>query len=188
MVQNSYDLGGSRGLSDFDARHRFVVSAIYELPFQRQSMGRGLAAGRDCAVPKRQPGQYRHHQQHGERRGGHTQARRQLVRSISSAALTPGLTLRYLRRSRALATWAETWSSVRRSITPIFRSPRPRSFGERLRLELRAEVFDLFNHANFGQPGNVVGTPSFGQITNTRFPTGESGSSRQIQFATRLIF
>ena len=37
-------------------------------------------------------------------------------------------------------------------------------------------------------PGNVVGAPSFGQITNTRFPTGESGSSRQIQFATRLIF
>ena len=62
------------------------------------------------------------------------------------------------------------------------------SFGERLRLELRAEVFDIFNHANFGQPGNVVGTPSFGQITNTRFATGESGSSRQIQFAMRLMF
>ena len=59
---------------------------------------------------------------------------------------------------------------------------------ERFRLQLRAEIFDLFNHANFGQPGNVVGTPSFGRITNTRFPTGESGSSRQIQFALRLIF
>ena len=34
MVQNSYDLAGSRGLSDFDARHRFVISAIYELPFR----------------------------------------------------------------------------------------------------------------------------------------------------------
>ena len=34
VVQNSYDLAGSRGLSDFDARHRFVVSAIYELPFR----------------------------------------------------------------------------------------------------------------------------------------------------------
>jgi hypothetical protein len=51
-----------------------------------------------------------------------------------------------------------------------------------------AEFFDLFNHANFGQPSNVVGSPAFGRITNTRFPTGESGSSRQIQFAMRLMF
>jgi type VI secretion system protein ImpH len=50
-----------------------------------------------------------------------------------------------------------------------------------------AEFFDLFNHANFGQPGNVVGSAAFGRITNTRFPTGESGSSRQIQFALKLI-
>jgi len=49
-------------------------------------------------------------------------------------------------------------------------------------------LFDLFNHANFGQPGNVVDAPSFGSITNTRFPTGESGSSRQIQFAMKLSF
>jgi len=52
----------------------------------------------------------------------------------------------------------------------------------------RAQFFDVFNHANFGQPGNVVGTPNFGRITNTRFPTGESGSSRQVQFALKLVF
>src|SRR5207249_6760320 len=34
VTQDSYNLAGSRGLSDFDARHRFVVSAIYELPFR----------------------------------------------------------------------------------------------------------------------------------------------------------
>jgi hypothetical protein len=60
--------------------------------------------------------------------------------------------------------------------------------GERLRVQFRAEVFDVWNHPNFGQPGNVVGSPGFGRITNTRFPTGESGSSRQIQFGVKLMF
>ena len=60
-------------------------------------------------------------------------------------------------------------------------------FGDSYRLQFRAEFFDVFNHANFGQPGNVVGSPSFGQITSTRFPTGESGSSRQIQFGVKLL-
>ena len=59
---------------------------------------------------------------------------------------------------------------------------------EKIWLQFRAEFFDLFNHANFGQPGNVVGTPSFGRIANTRFPTGESGSSRQLQLGIRLGF
>jgi hypothetical protein len=59
--------------------------------------------------------------------------------------------------------------------------------GENVSLQFRGEVFDLFNHANFGQPGNVVGTPGFGRITNTRFATGESGSSRQLQLGIQLI-
>ena len=58
----------------------------------------------------------------------------------------------------------------------------------RLRVQVRADVFDLFNHANFGPPGNIVGSPTFGRITRTRLPTGEAGSSRQIQLATRLSF
>jgi hypothetical protein len=59
---------------------------------------------------------------------------------------------------------------------------------ENFRVQFRTEIFDLFNHANFGQPGRVVGSTTFGQITNTRFPTGDSGSSRQLQFALKLIF
>jgi hypothetical protein len=60
--------------------------------------------------------------------------------------------------------------------------------GERVRAQLRAEFFDLFNHANLGQPGNIIGTLAFGRISTTRFPTGESGSSRQVQFAMKMMF
>src|SRR5215472_5522117 len=40
ILQNSLDLAANRGLSDFNARHRFVVSGFYELPFR----GRRLTA------------------------------------------------------------------------------------------------------------------------------------------------
>ena len=56
------------------------------------------------------------------------------------------------------------------------------------RLEFRVDAFDLFNHANLGPPGNIVGTPTFGRITRTRLPTGEAGSSRQIQLAVKIAY
>jgi len=34
----------------------------------------------------------------------------------------------------------------------------------------------------------TVGSTSFGVISNTRFPTGDSGSARQIQFAAKFLF
>src|SRR5262249_27578920 len=83
---------------------------------------------------------------------------------------------------------------------------------ERVTLQLRADAFNLFNHPNYGQPGTsggflaaslqplvpVTGNPalsnpgnqfgSFSTISSTRFPTGDSGSSRQIQLAVKLMF
>jgi len=58
------------------------------------------------------------------------------------------------------------------------------------RIQLRVEVFNLFNQANLGQPGRTatVGSTSLGLITNTRFPTGDSGSARQAQFAVKFLF
>ena len=60
--------------------------------------------------------------------------------------------------------------------------------GNRYRVQLRVDAFDLFNHPNFGPPGNVVGSPTFGKISRTRLPTGEAGSSRQIQLVAKLSF
>jgi len=49
-------------------------------------------------------------------------------------------------------------------------------------------AFRPFNHANFGQPGNLAGSPNFGVIANTRFPIGESRSLRQVQLGMKLLF
>ena len=59
---------------------------------------------------------------------------------------------------------------------------------ERVNLQFRTEIFDLFNHPNFGNPVNTVTSSAFGDILNTRFPVGDFGSARQIQFALKLIF
>src|SRR5215813_2583228 len=40
-VQDSYNLRGDRGLSDFDARHRFVINLLYELPFKGSRLVEG---------------------------------------------------------------------------------------------------------------------------------------------------
>jgi hypothetical protein len=58
---------------------------------------------------------------------------------------------------------------------------------ETLTLQFRAEAFNLFNHANFSYPNEIVFngsaySPSAGVITQT------NGTSRQLQFALKLIF
>ena len=40
-VQDGYDIPNQYGLSDFDARHRFVVSATYLMPFTSHALTRG---------------------------------------------------------------------------------------------------------------------------------------------------
>jgi carboxypeptidase family protein/TonB-dependent receptor-like protein len=59
---------------------------------------------------------------------------------------------------------------------------------ERFNLQFRSEMFDVFNHPNFGNPVLTATSKSFGVIQGTRFPTGDFGSSRQIQFALKLLF
>ena len=74
------------------------------------------------------------------------------------------------------------------------------SLGERARAEFRSEFYNVFNHAQLGQPQatfNPANTVGFGSITNTVnlntaivspiSPVG-SGTPREIQFAVRLEF
>jgi hypothetical protein len=187
VVQNSYDLRGDRGLSDYDARQRFVVNAIYELPFRGSRLSEGWQL---AAIGQAQSGNPVN------------------IVTTNSAVTGVANTLRpNVTGPIAIIGSVDRWFDItglapvsgfgnlgRNSVIgPGFNNMdlslmKNTRLGERMRVQFRAEFFDLFNHANFGQPGNVVGSPSFSRITNTRFPTGESGSSRQVQLGIKLMF
>jgi hypothetical protein len=56
--------------------------------------------------------------------------------------------------------------------------------GERARFQFRFETFNLFNHANFGNPSSTINTSSFGNITGLAAGT----NNRQIQLGAKLSF
>ena len=64
---------------------------------------------------------------------------------------------------------------------------------EEMRLEFRSEVFNIFNHPQYGLPQATFGIPGFGSIiqtVNTTTPVSPvgSGTPREMQFALRLVF
>jgi hypothetical protein len=50
-----------------------------------------------------------------------------------------------------------------------------------LRLQLRGEFFNAFNHANFNNPNTTVSSTTFGRITG-------AGAGRVIQLAAKVIW
>ena len=187
VVQDSDDLRGDHGPSSFDTRQRVVLRGIYDLPFR----GKGFLDGwQIAAIFQAQSGNPVN-----------------IVTTNSTVTGVPSTLRPDVTGPIAILGGVDEWfdTSV---FTPVarfgnlgrnvvvgpgfdntdFSMMKKTQLGERAHIDLRAEVFDLLNRANFGQPGNVVGTPTFGRIVNTRFPTGESGSSRQFQLGVKLVF
>jgi hypothetical protein len=229
-VQDSYNLRGDRGLSDFDVRHRFVISGLYELPFKGNQLKEGwqlsfitqsqggnpvtLLAGNAGAIGTTIPAA------NANALTGLATLRPDLIGpiTISPTAATGVIGVQWFpnlvcdpRPGGSCPAGAGValpvafisgktiyhFGSLGRNVVigPRFNNTdfsliKRTKLSENQLIEFRAEVFDLFNHANFGQPGRTaqVGSTAFGVITNTRFPTGDSGSSRQIQFALKYKF
>jgi hypothetical protein len=186
-VQDGYDIPNQYGLSDFDARHRFVLSATYQLPFQGNAWVRGWQI---ATIVQSQSGNPVN-----------------IVTSNSTLNEVPNTVrpdlVAPIRITGSVDQWFDpaSFAAVPRFgnlgrnvvVGPAFHNTdlsvsKVIAIAGRYRLQLRADAFDLFNHPNFGPPGNVVGSPTFGKISRTRLPTGEAGSSRQIQLAAKVSF
>jgi len=219
VLQNSLDPAGDKGLSDFDARNRFVLSFIYDLPFKGNRLTSGWQIG---SIVSDQSGNPVNLLANAVGIGGLTglaTLRPDLIGPVQivNTPLSNG-TIQYfaptvcdpasaagcpagsafaipdaLVNGKAVFHLGDLGRNV--IIGPGFNNVdfslvKRTKITERFSNELRFEAFDLLNHPNFGQPNRVaaVGSASFGVISSTRFPTGDSGSSRQLQFAAKLLF
>ena len=204
VLQDPLNPRGDRGLSDFDARHRFVVSGLYELPFHGNRVVEGWQL---ATITQLQTGNPVNIVTTSTLTGVANTIRPDILGPVPTS-LTPAANgnVQYFPGAACttptpgclfLAT-PNRFGNLGRNVIigpgfenidfSLLKNTRIR---ENARLQFRADVFDLFNHPNFAQPNRIVSTAAgntFGQINQTRFPVGDSGSSRQIQLALKFIF
>ncbi|HLH29645.1 MAG TPA: TonB-dependent receptor, partial [Terriglobia bacterium] len=188
QAQNFRNLGAERALSDFDARHRFVVSGVYALPFKAPDAGLNklvsgwsispivnLQSGNPFSpiIPLLGDG------------SGSLEAfdRPDLVsgQSIALSHPTPDLFFNKFAFVRHPGGFGNAGRNI---ITgPGFQDvdfslAKSTAIKERVSLQFRAEAFNVLNHPNFAQPNQTVTSADFGRITATRAARGDLGSSR----------
>lgn len=61
-------------------------------------------------------------------------------------------------------------------------TPKDVTLPRHARLQLRLEVYNVTNAANFANPNGALGNAAFGTISGT------IGTPRQMQFAVRVLF
>jgi hypothetical protein len=188
VIQDSFNVRGSRGLSDFDARHRLVFSGLYELPFRGNQLKEGWQLS---AIVQSQSGNPVNIVANNATFTGTNNTVRPDVTGPIEIIGTPSRWFDITPFVVPVGRFGNLGRNV--VIGPGFNNTdfsviKRTKLTENQLIEFRWEIFDVFNHANFGQPGRVIPSANFGQITNTRFPTGDSGSSRQMQFALKYKF
>jgi hypothetical protein len=205
--QNNLDPRGDYGPSDFDVRDRWVLSGVYNLPFKGNRLIQGwqvsnidsLQTGNPFTVhtslanngianltrPNVNGPIHYEHQLLGT--NGNVQY---IPQAVCSTTVTSGCVFSspgtgFGNESRGEYT-GPGFEDVDFSVS------KDTHITERTVFNLRTDGFNLLNHPNFGQPSGTFapgGAPgTFGQLTSTRFPVGDFGSSRQIQVSASLSF
>jgi hypothetical protein len=200
--QDSNSPGAERGRSNFDVRHRMSVSYSYALPFgagQRWLSNGGAAAaifgdwesfgivtlqsGRPFTVALQST--LDNSNTGFANLGFNGNDRPNLVGNPKLSNPTPE---RWFNTAAFTTPAFGTFGSAGRNIVDgpgyanvNFSLLKNIGLTESVKLQLRAESFNLFNRVNFDLPDNFVGSPSFGRIRSAQSP-------RHIQFGLKLLF
>jgi hypothetical protein len=185
--QNIYRLRDDRGNADFDVRQRLTFSSVYHLPFGRgrrylskaAPVVNGVAGGWSVnGIASFMTGNWFAVTVSGDRAnvGGfpYQRANRTCDGNYGRGQRTID---RYFDTSCFQVTSLGTFGNSGRNIVEIpginnwdisFAKEFP--VRERVRLQFRAEFFNFFNHAQFGQPDLGVQSNFFGQVRSARDP------------------
>jgi len=198
LAQNPFDLAAERGRSMFDARHRFVLSYEWELPYWRQPrnwyqhvLGNWQVNGITTFMS-------------GTPFTVENQSYNYDAPEITGfSAFRPNLMGNPNKGPKTVAEWFNTGAFQRLDLvtTPagvygnegrnVVEGPgltqwdlsafKNILFTESKSLQFRAELFNLFNRSNFRLPNGDISSPTFGQIQQALSP-------RLVQFALKFQF
>ncbi|MEO8660458.1 MAG: hypothetical protein ABI693_18460, partial [Bryobacteraceae bacterium] len=191
--QNPADYRAERGSSNFDIRHRFSLSSVWQLPFgkSRRFLGTGPAAAiaggwQLSGIVSAQTGLPFTPRLPTDTAGTGTPIRPNRIQS--GVAATPTVQS-WFDTSAFVSPPPYAYGNSGRNILsgPGFRNvdlglSRLFRLGERVRLEFRAEAFNLFNTPQLGSPNPVLTFNTTGAISTVTNP------QREIQLALRLRF
>ncbi|MBS1798413.1 MAG: TonB-dependent receptor [Acidobacteria bacterium] len=201
LPQNPKDLRSNRGLSSFDLRHRFVGSVVYDIP----SITRVLGANADSVASKivdnwelagivtlSSGSPFNVVSGADNSLTNYGQDRPNLIGNphLSTSRPHPQLLQQYFYTAAFTPNTRGTFGNFGRNVligpgreNVDLTVNKNFPISDRLgRFQLRFEFYDLFNHANFGNPGgNLSAATTFGKITTAT-------SSRLVQFGGKWSF
>ncbi|MGH9771846.1 MAG: carboxypeptidase regulatory-like domain-containing protein, partial [Candidatus Acidiferrales bacterium] len=205
IARNSFNLHEERGSSDYDLRHRLILNYVFELPFgpghahlshgfvSRVVGGWQLAglstfqSGRPFDIYSSRDSEYTGLTNRPDLVGDPAipagAPRNQVGPPISAFAVQPFGRPGNLGRN--------TFTGPRYFDTDL-NLMKTTKLTERMNLQFRAEVYNVFNRIQFDQPGgagDTLASPgTFGQSLSTIVQPDGTTSARQIQLALKLIF
>jgi len=196
VLQDSNNINGDRGLSDFDTRNRIVVSGVYTLPFK----GNRLVEGWEVSlIEQTQSGNpINFHTTNSSFTGSallRPDVTGTVITGFEPASNGSASSIGFI-QNPSVFTAVNGFGNLGRNVIigPGFSNldfalVKNTRIKERLNFQIRADAFDLLNQTNFTQPVSTVGSSTLGLITGgTRFPAGDGGTSRQLQLAMKLVF